>query len=316
MATGFGITELRSKLDDWRANWKIYPPSAAIPWRRRKTKSEDREKSSRAANELSVLIENLIIPKLVADSDEQLEATDYDLGRRAGETAKQLEFNKVDVQAFAEMCARDDAKAILAFVDERINKGYSIDTIFVNLLAPSARRLGELWEDDHGDFVDVTMGLWRIQEVLRELTLRIPPDAGTGFGQRSALFSTMPKDQHSLGTLMIAECFYRAGWDTDILVEPTQSELISKFANRHYDLIGLTASCDHPKASFSTLVSAVRSVSTNSETRIMLGGRVINENPSWVEECGADGTAVDAPSAVLVAESLVPVKHNMFEKLV
>ncbi|QTD57358.1 hypothetical protein [Parasphingorhabdus cellanae] len=112
---------------------------------------------------------------------------------------------------------------------------------------------------------------------------------------------------------MIAECFYRAGWDADILIEPTQSELIGKFADRHYDLIGLTISRDCPKATLTNLVNAIRSVSNNPGARIMMGGRLINEKPELVEECGADATAQDAPSAVLLADSIIPVKANIFD---
>ncbi len=47
----------------------------------------------------------------------------------------------------------------------------------------------------------------------------------------------------------------------------------------------------------------------------MIGGRVINERPSLVVECGADATASDACAAVELADHLVPVHVEYFEKL-
>jgi methanogenic corrinoid protein MtbC1 len=47
-------------------------------------------------------------------------------------------------------------------------------------------------------------------------------------------------------------------------------------------------------------------VSRNPEIRIMIGGRVVNDHPGLVEACGADGTAVDAVSAVAIAARLIP----------
>jgi MerR family transcriptional regulator, light-induced transcriptional regulator len=204
---------------------------------------------------------------------------------------------------------------LLDFVDHCLDTGSSVETIYVDLLAPAARRLGEYWEDDSEDFVGVTMGLWRIQEILRELTLRIPPKSKPGHGLRSALFSSMPGEQHSFGTLMVAECFQRAGWDTDVLIEPSQSELNEKYASRHYDLIGLTVSCDCSTATLNSLVKTIKSVSKNPLIRIMLGGRVINEQPELVEKCGADATAIDALSAVAMGDNLVPVKSECLENL-
>jgi len=280
------------------------------------TKLPDKDGIDNAGYDLSLLIQNLVIPRLIADRqepgyrlDEQKQSPRYVSGTSRAITPQ-------DVEDFSLLSTRSDARALLDFVDKCLADGSSVDSIYVDLLAPTARRLGEYWESDERDFVDVTMGLWRIQEILRELTLRIPPPAVAGFGQRSALFSTMPGEQHSFGTLMIAECFYRAGWDADIMIEPSQSELIGKFAGRHYDLIGLTVSLDCPKATLTGLVSAIRSVSSNPATRIMMGGRVINDDPGLIEQCGADATAVDAPSAVILADHLVPLKADTFESLI
>ena len=280
------------------------------------TKLPDKDGIDNAGYDLSLLIQNLVIPRLIADRqepgyrlDEQKQSPRYVSGTSRAITPQ-------DVEDFSLLSTRSDARALLDFVDKCLADGSSVDSIYVDLLAPTARRLGEYWESDERDFVDVTMGLWRIQEILRELTLRIPPPAVAGFGQRSALFSTMPGEQHSFGTLMIAECFYRAGWDADIMIEPSQSELIGKFAGRHYDLIGLTVSLDCPKATLTGLVSAIRSVSSNPATRIMMGGRVINDDPGLIEQCGADATAADAPSAVILADHLVPLKADTFESLI
>ncbi|NCN84904.1 MAG: cobalamin B12-binding protein [Sphingomonadales bacterium] len=283
---------------------------------RDKTRLPEKDEPDNAGYDLSLLIQNLVIPKLIADRQEpgyRLYEQELTAENSAGPANA---ITAEDVEKFSLLSTTSDARELLDFVDKCLANGSSVDSIYVDLLAPTARRLGEYWESDERDFVDVTMGLWRIQEILRELTLRIPPPALAGFGQRSALFSTMPGEQHSFGTLMIAECFYRAGWDADIMIEPSQSELIGKFAGRHYDLIGLTVSLDYPKATLSGLVNAIRSVSSNPETRIMMGGRVINNDPGLIEECGADATAADAPSAVKLADDLVPLKANIFESLV
>ena len=47
----------------------------------------------------------------------------------------------------------------------------------------------------------------------------------------------------------------------------------------------------------------------------MVGGPVINEQPELVAECGADATAIDALSAVALADRLVPVKVECFDNL-
>ncbi|QTD57357.1 hypothetical protein [Parasphingorhabdus cellanae] len=201
MATVFGLTELRSKLDDWRSNWKITPGTEPENSDSDSLEQNEENRDSHAANDLSLLIQNLVIPKLIADSQDPDRSFSELMSSQVSstDTADNIHaISATDVEDFTQLSVKADARALMGFVDQHINDGSSIDSIFVDLLAPSARRLGEYWEDDQGDFVDVTMGLWRIQEILRELTLRFPPPSVAGFGQRSALFSTMPGSSTAL----------------------------------------------------------------------------------------------------------------------
>lgn len=314
MATVFGLSGLKSKLDDWRGNRK----NAEVPNLADASTGTNniRLVASRAEHyDLSLLLENLVIPKLIADRNQGGAAADPVELPGAAVYSDTHKIAPTDVEAFTIMSLHEEAHVLLSFVDDCLASGNSVETVFVELLAPAARRLGEYWTADSEDFVGVTMGLWRIQEVLRELTLRIPPAARPGNGQRSALFSPMPGEQHSFGTLMVAECFQRAGWDTDVLIEPTRSELTGKFAKRHYDLIGLTVSNDCSTSALSSLVTTIKAVSSNPHIKVLLGGRVINEQPELVRESGADATAHDAVSAVEAADHMVPLNITCFENL-
>jgi methanogenic corrinoid protein MtbC1 len=302
-----------SRLDSWRGGRKAVPkpdlPKSAgrrIIFLRRPDDDFD----------LSMLLESLVIPKLIAGRSKGAEPMDLEGASEPVKPSCAAVIGQEEIDHFCKLAVGDDARAMLDYVDARLDNGSSVETIFVQLLAPAARRLGQYWEDDSGDFVDVTMGLWRIQEVLRELTARVPPTMRQGHGARRALFSPMPGEQHSLGTLMVAETFQRGGWDSDVLLEPVQSELIEKAAKEHFDLIGLTISCDCPTAAIGSLVKTIKAVSPNPHIRIMIGGRVVNEQPELVEQCGADATAIDAPSAVALANRLVPLKADSLEHLI
>jgi MerR family transcriptional regulator, light-induced transcriptional regulator len=314
MATAFGISGLKSKFDDWRG---IRKNAEALEYDRPDSGIRIVEKvvDGGEDSDLSRLLENLVIPKLIANRDNGGSFLDLSTLSRTENLTGTRVITDADVEEFTRLSIDGEAHVLLDFVDHCLETGSSVETIYVELLAPAARRLGEFWEEDSQDFVGVTMGLWRIQEILRELTLRIPPKSRHGHGQRSALFSPMPGEQHSFGTLMVGECFQRAGWESDILIEPTLSELNGKLAKRHYDLIGLTVSCDCSTGSLGRMVNTIKAVSSNPNIRILIGGRVINEQPELVDECGADATAIDAPSAVALADILVPVKVECFENL-
>jgi methanogenic corrinoid protein MtbC1 len=318
MATAFGLTALRTKLADWRGGLKSRGSSDA-----KDSVVEPIFKNMTAARkdrEISRLIEHQVIPRLVASQTlKSRTAADRNGVAQSGvggQNSPAAIYSGADIDEFARLSIGDNPHAMLEFIDLQLDQGHSVETIYVELLAPAARKLGQDWEDDRQDFVDVTMGLWRIQEILRELSSRIPPKAGRPHGQRSALFSPLPGEQHSLGTLMIGECFERAGWSTEILIEPTQSELNVQCARQHYDIVGLTVSCDCTTGFLRSLVNTIKSISKNPDIRILVGGRCINENPDLVRQCGADGTAIDAMSALALADRMVPVKMEMTKPLI
>ena len=210
-----------------------------------------------------------------------------------------------DASRFALLPLRLEAASLLQEVDAFIAEGASVETICLDLLAPAARKLGEMWDRDECDFLDVTMGLWRLQEVMREIAARSPSDHAGLITPRSALFTPMPGDHHNFGTLMIEEVFARGGWKSEALVKPERRELLDRLSQKPFDLVGLTLARDCPSAALGNLIKAMRNVSANPHIIVLVGGRMINENPEIAMEVGADGTGADALAALELANALV-----------
>nr|WP_298929795.1 cobalamin B12-binding domain-containing protein [uncultured Erythrobacter sp.] len=269
------------------------------PLGRRVTNSDESSvvKGPLADDSINAVIEGEIIPRL-------LMAHSIEKTRLA--PAKASEINPSDAQKFAELPMELEAANLMEEVDNFLAAGVSVDAILVDLLAPAARTLGEMWERDECDFVDVTMGLWRLQEVMREVGMRAPPRPTNDHGkQRVAIFTPMPGDQHNFGALMIDEVFSRAGWDSEALAKPERRDLLDRLGRKSYDLVGLTLSRDCPSASVTNLIVAMRSVSANPNITVFVGGRVVNDDPSIVSKVGADGTGADARTALEEADKLV-----------
>lgn len=245
---------------------------------------------------VNAIIEGEIIPRLL------MAHTSSDAQARS---KRSRTISADEASRFAVLPLRLEAASLLEEVDAFITKGASVETICLDLLAPAARKLGEMWESDECDFLDVTMGLWRLQEVMREVAARSPAVLGGMSLPYSALFSPMPGDNHNFGTLMIEEVFARGGWRSEALVKPERRELLDRLARQPFDLIGLTLARDCPSAALGNLIKAVRNVSANPHIIVLVGGRMINENPGVAIEVGADGTGADALAALELANSLM-----------
>lgn len=252
---------------------------------------------ARYGRTLDHLIQGEIIPRLLIA---------HPAPAAANGAAEGLRITPVEVQNFAPLPLTLEADELLRLIDGFLARGVALESIFVDLLAPSARRLGQFWEDDICDFVDVTMGLWRLQEVMRQVAMRVPAVTQALYEPRAALFSPMPGEQHSFGVLMVEEMFARAGWRSEALIEPRRQDLLRALAERSFDLLGLTLSCDCPSAALSELIMAIRGVSRNPAIQVFIGGRAVNADPSLAIRAGADGTAPDARAALALAERKVP----------
>ncbi len=241
---------------------------------------------------LDRLIESEIIPRLI-------------VARAPVSADETVPVTAAEVEDFAPLALQVEADELIEHAERLLARGVTVDALLVDLLAPAARVLGEYWKADRCDFIDVTMALWRLQEVVHEITSRGPgtrPPSGTA---HRALFAAMPGDQHGFGAMVVEEMFARAGWITDRLGDASLSELYDRVGTEWFDMIGLTVSCDAHTGALPAAITAIRTVSRNPRLIVMVGGRVFAEDRSRADAVGADGTAGDARAAVTVANDLM-----------
>ncbi len=215
-------------------------------------------------------------------------------------------------RAFAHMTLTVEVYGLLDVIDGHLTRGVPIDAIYLDLLAPTARVLGDFWDNDICDFVDVTMGMWRLQQVVHELGNRAPCPSALTRADRRVLFTVPPGDQHSFGLVMIEDFFRRAGWRTWSAPDATLSDLCAFVGRQWFELVGLTVSTAEHLDALPALLREVRRASQNPAVGIMLGGSIFTAQPELAIAAGADATAPDAPTALHVAEQLVERRTDQF----
>lgn len=341
MASVFGIDLIKSTTGLFR-NARLR--KKASPWDGEQT-GYGRSASRRASDDVGRLVEDEIIPRLlmVHQDDPRMSHFSADMpetmtpGAMSGHgmgpdnngfrdtTGTQSNDNVLDaakmavpdadpvqpafdhavIRHFAAQVLVHEVDVLADMVSVYMDEGIAPETLFIQLIAPVARELGEQWTRDECDFVDVTMGLWRLQSLLRTVALWAPPAPGWNLRANKALFTVMPGDSHSLGTLIISECFQRAGWDVETLIQPDQSDIMDALTTTSFDVVGLTVTTDFSIAAVPSLLTAMRSVSCNPNMAIMIGGPALGYDPALAHQLGADGTASDAAAALKLAEELV-----------
>ena len=215
-------------------------------------------------------------------------------------------FAPEEIAEFGKLTFGADSAAAGVYFEKMRARGHSSDTLFVDLLAPTARHLGELWDRDLCDFIDVTLGVARLQELLTIFGAAedIPL---IDLRHRAYLVST-PSEKHLFGVDMVAKLMRGAGWEVTIGKGLSPVENASEVARDWYGVFGMTLSADAGLQDVARTIEAVRRASLNRRIGVMVGGPAFNGHPDLAIQVGADAVADDAPAAVILATKLLLVK--------
>jgi MerR family transcriptional regulator, light-induced transcriptional regulator len=182
-------------------------------------------------------------------------------------------------------------------------RGLPLESLLGDLLAPAARHLGALWEEDACDFLAVTEGLGRLQALARMLCTRLeaePPPRG-----RSALLLPCPGETHLFGLALVASAFREAGWAAETAEAGRGAALL---ARDFHDVVGLTLACDVNAPALAPAIAALRAASCNPELRVLVGGAYVARHPDCAAAAGADAGLCEAAAAPALAESLLEMR--------
>jgi methanogenic corrinoid protein MtbC1 len=193
---------------------------------------------------------------------------------------------------------REDAAPSASYVKELFAGGIELEEVYLNLLTPVARKLGEMWESDDADFTQVTVALWRIKQLMYDLSPMFQEYAEYKQQGKSVMLVPLPGSQHTLGLFMVSEFFARAGWRVWGELAATEADILRMAQTQWFDVVGLSASVREQFPDLKRMINEVRSASLNPHVGIMIGSPVFNQNPELVEDLGADMVGVDAVDAL------------------
>lgn len=178
--------------------------------------------------------------------------------------------------------------------------GHALDLLFARYLAPAAERLGEMWDDDHISFVQVTLGVGRIYDLVRLLRNQLPTPRITR--KEPVLFASVPGDQHGLGIEMAAELFRQHGWDVELMVGASHDEIMTRIAQVACLVLGLSSGGRSTAEALARLIHAVRVAYPS--LYIIVSGRIVEEEPDFLDLIGPDSAVTTVDEALATMEKL------------
>ena len=217
--------------------------------------------------------------------------------------APALPLRTAAIDELAQLLLGPENEDAVRFVLKLKDEGVSLDDLHAEVLEPTARLLGELWTEDKADFLDVTIGVSRLQRLVHVFEgLGQIPDYDD---KRRVLLAAAPGEQHSLGSTIVQKFLRASGWHVWSCISADVAEPAEIAAREWFGVVGFSLGSDVNVPALKQAVALMRQRSLNPKVGIMIGGSAIERHPELVVEVGADGTAANGPAAVILAKKLL-----------
>lgn len=257
----------------------------------------DSPDSAERLSRLLTTLETDIIPRLARAHRDQ--------GTSKARSEPAVVIDAGDVDRFARALIAVQDKQAQRTIEILLNLGVSRETLYIDLFAPAARHLGDLWVEDECTFGDVTVGLGRMQFLMHELVASTPLATEAPMDGHRVLLLASPGEQHTMGLSIVREFFRASRWDVTCTTDTHAPDPVSTVKSEWFDVIGFSAGT-HTRLDWLALAIAdVRRASRNSAIVVLVGGPVFSIHPEYVATVGADASAPDGQQAPVVAGRLL-----------
>ncbi len=205
------------------------------------------------------------------------------------------------IKALAQLVLGAKPQMASSYIQSVLELGTPVEEIYLKLIAPTAAYLKQLWNDDETDFARATLGLWRLQQLLREFSTAFRQDARKPTGHR-VLLTLAPGETHDLPYLLFTlvltgEFFRRDGWSSWIEPDCARPDTLALVRNEWFDVIEILVNGERRLDRLAAQVKTIRGESVNRSVCISVAGKTVHQRPDLVKYLDADVLAAGPEKA-------------------
>ena len=197
----------------------------------------------------------------------------------------------------------DDAAAARMVLNLRTD-GTAVEVIHLKYLAGAARLLGEQWEQNEIGFAEVTLGTGRMFAIMRGMRHLFEP--AYMLDNKSAVFASVPGEDHTMGVRMAADLFRKEGWEISLKVGLDHDALVAEIEEQPTAIVGLSIGGEHSMEPLSKLIVALHICCP--QALILICGQDVEKARPMLELFGVDGIAETVEEAKDQMERLWELK--------
>jgi methanogenic corrinoid protein MtbC1 len=218
-----------------------------------------------------------------------------------------------EVRSYTTLALAESDAVVNGFVTNLLARGVTVEQIYLGLLAPSARLLGEYWCADEVGFSQVTIALWRLQQSL--FLLEEVDKAGNGSDPNCGVIylAAIPGSQHTFGLQMLGDLLRRRGWSVHGGTSASAGAIAKAVRAQHFDVIGLSIGSAKHFQGLRDLLIRCRQSSVNPNAALVVGGAAVGDDSVDWNGCAADLVSYIPDRVVAEIEGVFARKRSCLE---
>lgn len=210
------------------------------------------------------------------------------------------------ISAFCDALIQPKAEAAFHFIHDRRAEGVTRQAVYLGYITGAARHLGTGWEEDRYSFLQVTIATGHLYALMRALRAEGAARRPAFDIRRSALFATVPGEDHGIGITVAADIFREVGWEIDLQTATQHDTLMAHVEHARPAIIGLSLSTEQRLDALARLVVAMRLVVPEAIIGVAPAASV---DPKRLRSLAdIDLIFTDAPSACRELERLIHLR--------
>ncbi len=211
---------------------------------------------------------------------------------------------EAQVQRYLDALLSRDTRKALGLIQEFCDEGLSVNDVYVEVLAESMRRIGELWHTGQISVDTEHYCTSTTQTAMAQMYQQIFSSPRKG---RSIVVACPGAELHEMGARMMADIFENDGWDTVFLGAAVPLEYVmSSIEESKPDVLALSVTMPQHLIECAELVQAVRA--EHPEVLIAVGGRAFESTERLWTSWDVDFHADDARELLHAANEAIDAR--------
>ncbi len=241
-------------------------------------------------------------------SEQDRQESGEELNADAGKTDSKFSVSayEEEIRQYMDSLLKKNTKKTIYLVRDFIEKGIPVSDVYVEILAESMRRVGELW---HASRISVDTEHY-CTSVTQMAMAQMYPELFSGERKnRSVLCACPGTELHEMGARMVADIFENGGWDSVYLgAAVPQDAMLEAVRENRPDVISLSVTMPQHLIACRDMVDAIRR--EFPDVVIAVGGQAFRSTNDIWRQWPVDIYSIDARELLEKADNIIDGKNN------